>query len=48
MTIEKLCELIMDYAKDNDFAIEIRDEQDLDKDVQQIAIDLSSNTVIFS
>ena len=31
MTIEKLCELIMDYAKDNDFAIEIRDEQDLDK-----------------
>lgn len=31
MTIQELCDQITDYAKDNDFAIEIRDEQDLDK-----------------
>ena len=38
----------MDYAKDNDFAIEIRDEQDLDKKIQLISIDLKKETIIFS
>lgn len=48
MTIQELCDQITDYAKENDFIMEIVDEEDLDKEIQLISIDLLKKTIIFS
>lgn len=47
MTIKELCDCITDYAKENDFVMEIVDEDDLDKEIQLISIDLLKKTIIF-
>lgn len=48
MTIQELCDQITDYAKENDFIMEIVDEEGLDKEIQLISIDLLKKTIIFS